>query len=216
SSGCGGEGNRNREEGGVESGGKNGLNSNSNLNVEKKGLLLAIVLDLSVAKCFEFWVQNAVLVVFVRTSDPRIHHMVDPYVVLVDLWLTSPGYPKKIMGYYFYFPPENKIVVVSQWEIERVVELKEIQDEDTSPSKNTSEYLVEAEGFKPPQEIDYEETFSPVADIRDIRIRIAITEFYDYNIWKMCHTPPRRKREARRERESSQHIGIYIEKIKHA
>nr|GEV64295.1 zinc knuckle CX2CX4HX4C [Tanacetum cinerariifolium] len=31
-----------------------------------------------------------------------------------------------------------------------------------------------------------------------------------------CHTPPRRKRETRRERESSQHIGVYIEKLKHA
>ncbi|GJZ24366.1 hypothetical protein Tco_0561825 [Tanacetum coccineum] len=30
-----------------------------------------------------------------------------------------------------------------------------------------------------------------------------------------CHTPPRRKREAQRERESSQHIDVYIEKIKH-
>nr|GEX09680.1 UBN2 domain-containing protein [Tanacetum cinerariifolium] len=32
----------------------------------------------------------------------------------------------------------------------------------------------------------------------------------------LCHTPPRRKYEARRERESSQHIGVYIEKLKHA
>nr|GFA16919.1 Gag/Pol protein [Tanacetum cinerariifolium] len=33
--------------------------------------------------------------------------------------------------------------------------------------------------------VDYEETFSHVADIRAIRIRIAITAFYDYEIWKM-------------------------------
>nr|GEW60833.1 putative retrotransposon Ty1-copia subclass protein [Tanacetum cinerariifolium] len=154
---------------------------------------------------------------------------------------------------------------------ERVVELKEIQDEDTPPSENSSQNLVEAEGFEPPQEdvapehslgdlnepanykaalldpesnkwldamnaemqsmkenqvwrlvdlppsgktvgnkwifkkktdmdgnvhtykarlvtkcytqtygIDYKETFSPVADIRDIRILIAIASFYDY------------------------------------
>nr|GEW06697.1 putative retrotransposon Ty1-copia subclass protein [Tanacetum cinerariifolium] len=30
--------------------------------------------------------------------------------------------------------------------------------------------------------IDYEETFSPVADIRAIRILIAIASFYDYEI----------------------------------
>ncbi|GKD72927.1 retrotransposon protein, putative, ty1-copia subclass [Tanacetum coccineum] len=73
------------------------------------------------------------------------------------------GYPKETMGYYFYFPPENKIVVVrydeffeknliSQEVSGRAVELEEIQDEDTSPSENTSEIPMEVEGFKPPQE----------------------------------------------------------------
>nr|GEZ48956.1 retrotransposon protein, putative, Ty1-copia subclass [Tanacetum cinerariifolium] len=33
--------------------------------------------------------------------------------------------------------------------------------------------------------IDYEETFSPVADIRVIRILIAISAYYDYKIWQM-------------------------------
>nr|GEW69549.1 hypothetical protein [Tanacetum cinerariifolium] len=33
--------------------------------------------------------------------------------------------------------------------------------------------------------IDYEETFSPVADIRAIRILIAIASYYDYEIWQM-------------------------------
>nr|GEV13772.1 hypothetical protein [Tanacetum cinerariifolium] len=33
--------------------------------------------------------------------------------------------------------------------------------------------------------IDYEETFSPVADIRAIRILIDIAVFYDYEIWQM-------------------------------
>nr|GEY55419.1 hypothetical protein [Tanacetum cinerariifolium] len=32
---------------------------------------------------------------------------------------------------------------------------------------------------------DYEETFSPVADIRAIRILISIVAFYDYEIWQM-------------------------------
>nr|GEY59434.1 hypothetical protein [Tanacetum cinerariifolium] len=67
------------------------------------------------------------------------------------------------MGYYFYFLPENKILVaryveffekslISQEVSGRAVELKEIQDEDTSPSKNTSGIPIEAEGFEPPQE----------------------------------------------------------------
>ncbi|GKC63812.1 retrotransposon protein, putative, ty1-copia subclass [Tanacetum coccineum] len=33
--------------------------------------------------------------------------------------------------------------------------------------------------------VDYEETFSPVADIRAIRILIAIAAYYDYEIWQM-------------------------------
>ncbi|GKB16914.1 retrotransposon protein, putative, ty1-copia subclass [Tanacetum coccineum] len=33
--------------------------------------------------------------------------------------------------------------------------------------------------------VDYEEMFSPIADIRAIRILIAIAVFYDYEIWQM-------------------------------
>ncbi|GJY45367.1 retrotransposon protein, putative, ty1-copia subclass [Tanacetum coccineum] len=195
------------------------------------------------------------------------------------------GYPKETMGYYFYFSPENKIVVaryaeffeknlITQEVSGRAMDLKEIQDEDTSPSEITSNIPQEVEGFEPPQPpqeevipvrrserthrapdrlclnveaeehslgdlneptsykavmldsesnkwidamnakiqsimdnmlwvlvdlphrcktagtkgytqlygVDYEETFSPVADIRAIRILISIAAFYDYEI----------------------------------
>nr|GEU59052.1 hypothetical protein [Tanacetum cinerariifolium] len=73
------------------------------------------------------------------------------------------GYPKETMGYYFYFLPENKIVVVrcvefleknliSQELSGRAVELEKIQAEDTSPFKNNSEITTEVEAFKLPQE----------------------------------------------------------------
>ncbi|GKF86511.1 retrotransposon protein, putative, ty1-copia subclass, partial [Tanacetum coccineum] len=42
-----------------------------------------------------------------------------------------------------------------------------------------------AKGFTQTYGVDYKETFSLVADIRDIRIIIAIVGFYDYEIWKM-------------------------------
>ncbi|GJT83753.1 retrotransposon protein, putative, ty1-copia subclass [Tanacetum coccineum] len=75
------------------------------------------------------------------------------------------GYPKETMGYYFYFPPENKIVVaryaeffeknlITQEVSGRAIDLEEIQDEDTSPSEITSEIPMEVEGFEPPQEED--------------------------------------------------------------
>ncbi|GJY46072.1 retrotransposon protein, putative, ty1-copia subclass [Tanacetum coccineum] len=149
--------------------------------------------------------------------------------------------------------------LITQKASKKVVELKEIHEEDTSPYKNISEYHVEGESLKPqinvapvprseriyraPDQlclnveveehslrdlnepanykatvldikyekwldamneemrsikiikstkgytqtygIDYEETSSYVADIRAIRILIAIAVFYDYEIWKM-------------------------------
>ncbi|GKA84653.1 retrotransposon protein, putative, ty1-copia subclass [Tanacetum coccineum] len=142
------------------------------------------------------------------------------------------GYPKETISYYFYFPPENKIVVVRYAEFfeknlitqevsGRAMDLEEIQDEDTSPSKITSEIPMEVLVDLPPgcktvrsklifkkktdmdgivhtykarlvakdytqlYRVDYEETFSPVADIRAIRILISIAAFYDYGIWQM-------------------------------
>nr|GEW28005.1 hypothetical protein [Tanacetum cinerariifolium] len=172
------------------------------------------------------------------------------------------GYPKEPIGYYFYFPPENKIIIaryaeffekslIAQEVSERAIDLEEIQDKDTSPSEITSEIPMQVEGFEPPQEevilicrserthqnptrlclnveadehslwnlneptsykatilnpesnkwldamnaemqsmidnkgVDYEETFSPVVDIRAIRILISIAAFYDYEIWQM-------------------------------
>nr|GFA06624.1 hypothetical protein [Tanacetum cinerariifolium] len=42
-----------------------------------------------------------------------------------------------------------------------------------------------AKGFTQTPGIDYEETFSPVANIRAIRILIAIAAYHDYEIWQM-------------------------------
>nr|GEW86647.1 hypothetical protein [Tanacetum cinerariifolium] len=136
------------------------------------------------------------------------------------------GYPKETMGYYFYFPPENKIVVarcteffeknlITQEVSGRAIDLEEIQDEDTSPSEITSKISMEIDamnaeiqsmidnmvwvlvdlphgcktvgtkGYTQLYEVDYEETFSPVVDIRAIRILISIAAYYDYEIWQM-------------------------------
>nr|GEV95542.1 hypothetical protein [Tanacetum cinerariifolium] len=42
-----------------------------------------------------------------------------------------------------------------------------------------------AKGYTQLYGVDYEETFSPVADIRAIRILISIAAFYDYETWQM-------------------------------
>nr|GEW86245.1 hypothetical protein [Tanacetum cinerariifolium] len=179
--------------------------------------------------------------------------------------VSKKGCPKKTMGYYFYYPSENKIVVeryadflekdfILQKESKRIVEL---EDEDILPSKNTSEHPIEEEKIDPDRlcfnveveehslgdlnepanykealsdpefkkwlvainakmqsmydnkvwrlvvllpnakvvkskwiykkktNIDGKETFSLVADIRAIRILIAISAYYDIKIWQM-------------------------------
>ncbi|GKA81688.1 retrotransposon protein, putative, ty1-copia subclass [Tanacetum coccineum] len=50
---------------------------------------------------------------------------------------------------------------------------------------NTFKACLVAKGFTQAYGVDYGETFSPVADIRAIRILLAIVEFYYYKIWKM-------------------------------
>nr|GFD14827.1 putative retrotransposon Ty1-copia subclass protein [Tanacetum cinerariifolium] len=42
-----------------------------------------------------------------------------------------------------------------------------------------------AKGYTQTLVIDYEETFSPIVDIRDVNILIAIAAFYDYENWQM-------------------------------
>nr|GEU83310.1 hypothetical protein [Tanacetum cinerariifolium] len=170
------------------------------------------------------------------------------------------GYPKETMGYSFYYPPENNVLVarnaefldnslITQEASESLEDLEIIQEEDTHPFIDTSlnhkeddqeidepqsdivpirrstrtlhasnrmclyiddvehelgdlasgssrkrptwmelytykAHLV-ANGYTQTPGIDYEETFSSVADIRAIRILIAIAAYYDYKIWKM-------------------------------
>nr|GEX00106.1 hypothetical protein [Tanacetum cinerariifolium] len=152
------------------------------------------------------------------------------------------GYPKETMGYSFYNPSENKVIVAQNAEFfesklldlkasRSVEDLELIQKEDTNPSEHELGDLGEpanykaalqdpgskkwldainvemqsmkdndtdmdgavyifkarlvAKGFTQTYGVDYEETFSSVADIRAIRILIAIAAYYDYEIWQM-------------------------------
>ena len=40
-----------------------------------------------------------------------------------------------------------------------------------------------AKGFRQIQGVDYDETFSPVAKLKSVRILLAITAYFDYEIW---------------------------------
>ncbi|GJZ33017.1 retrotransposon protein, putative, ty1-copia subclass [Tanacetum coccineum] len=129
------------------------------------------------------------------------------------------GYLKEMMSYYFYFPPENKIVVARTHRAPDClclnVEVEEYSLGDLNEPTNYKAALLDLEsdnwvdamnaemqsmkdnqvwclvdlppnskGFTQTYGVDYEETFSPVADIRAIRIPIAIAAFYDYEIWQ--------------------------------
>ncbi|GKB84389.1 retrotransposon protein, putative, ty1-copia subclass [Tanacetum coccineum] len=56
---------------------------------------------------------------------------------------------------------------------------------DMDGAVHTYKARLVAKGFTQTLGIDYEETFSPVADIRAIRILIAISAFYDYEIYQL-------------------------------
>nr|GEV07513.1 UDP-glycosyltransferase 85C2-like [Tanacetum cinerariifolium] len=98
------------------------------------------------------------------------------------------GFPKEIMGYCFYYPPENKVLVarnaeflenslITQEESGSLEDFEIIQEEDMHPSINTSSHHEEDD-----LEID-----KPQSDIIHIQIRIfiAIAAFYDYEIYQM-------------------------------
>ncbi|GJY52604.1 retrotransposon protein, putative, ty1-copia subclass [Tanacetum coccineum] len=73
-------------------------------------------------------------------------------------------------------PPNDKSVG-SKWLFKKKT--------DMDGNVHTYEAHLVAKGFTRTYGVDYEETFSPIAGIRAIRILIAIAAFYDYEIWKM-------------------------------
>nr|GEV50389.1 retrotransposon protein, putative, Ty1-copia subclass [Tanacetum cinerariifolium] len=160
------------------------------------------------------------------------------------------GYPKETMGYSFYYPPENKVLVArnaeflennhmclyidveehelgdldelanykdalldpesDKWLNVMNVEMQSMKDNevwdlvklppngknvgsnwlfknktDMDGAVHTYKARLVVKGYTQTSWIDYEETFSSIADIRVIRILIAIVAFYDYEIWQI-------------------------------
>ena len=54
---------------------------------------------------------------------------------------------------------------------------------DMDGNVHTFKARLVAKGFKQTHGIDYDETFSPVAMLKSIRILLAIAAYYDYEIW---------------------------------
>ncbi|KAD2804168.1 hypothetical protein E3N88_37545 [Mikania micrantha] len=73
--------------------------------------------------------------------------------------------------------PPNCKTVGSKWVFKKKT--------DMDGNVHTFKARLVAKGFTQTQGIDYEETFSPVAMLKSIRILIAISAYYDYEIWQM-------------------------------
>ncbi|GJU70088.1 retrotransposon protein, putative, ty1-copia subclass [Tanacetum coccineum] len=73
--------------------------------------------------------------------------------------------------------PPNCKTVGSKWLFKKKT--------DMDSNIHTYKAHLVAKGFTQTYGVDYEETFSPVADIKAIRILIAIAAYYDYEIWQM-------------------------------
>ncbi|GJU74025.1 retrotransposon protein, putative, ty1-copia subclass [Tanacetum coccineum] len=73
-------------------------------------------------------------------------------------------------------PPNGK-TVGSKWLFKKKTDMDE--------AVHTYKARLVTKGYTQTLGIDYEETFSHVADIRSIRTLIAITAYYDYEIWQM-------------------------------
>ncbi|GJV07069.1 retrotransposon protein, putative, ty1-copia subclass [Tanacetum coccineum] len=71
--------------------------------------------------------------------------------------------------------PPNGQTVWSKWLFNKKT--------DMDGNVHTFKARLVAKGYTQTYHVDYRETFSPVADIRAIRILLAIPAFYDYEIW---------------------------------
>ncbi|CAN6552325.1 unnamed protein product [Malus baccata var. baccata] len=74
-------------------------------------------------------------------------------------------------------PPEGIVLVGNKWVFKRKI--------GVDGNVDTYKARLVAKGYRQREGIDYEETFSPVAMIKSIRILLAIVAYHDYEIWLM-------------------------------
>nr|GEZ12888.1 hypothetical protein [Tanacetum cinerariifolium] len=107
-------------------------------------------------------------IVPIRRST-RTRHAPDRMCLYIDV-------EEHELGDLVELPPNGKIIG-SKWLFKKKINMDRVL--------HTYKARLVAKGYTQTTGIDYEETFSPVADIRAIRILIAITAYYDYEIWQM-------------------------------
>ena len=74
-------------------------------------------------------------------------------------------------------PPEGIIPIGNKWIYKRKI--------GSDGKVETYKARLVAKGYRQRQGVDYEETFSPVAMLKSIRILLAIAAYHDYEVWQM-------------------------------
>ncbi len=74
-------------------------------------------------------------------------------------------------------PPEGIVLIENKWVFKQKLGCDGMVE--------TYKARLVAKGFRQRQGIDYEDTFSPVAMLKSIRILLTIAAYYDYMIWQM-------------------------------
>ncbi|KAK1607150.1 hypothetical protein QYE76_030823 [Lolium multiflorum] len=73
--------------------------------------------------------------------------------------------------------PDSRKAVENKWIFKRKI--------DADGNITVYKARLVAKGFRQIQGVDYDETFSPVAKLKSVRILLAIAAFFDYEIWQM-------------------------------
>ena len=74
-------------------------------------------------------------------------------------------------------PPEGVKPIECKWIFKRKT--------DADGNVTIHKARLVAKGFRQVQGVDYDETFSPVAMLKSVRILLAIAAYFDYEIWQM-------------------------------
>jgi hypothetical protein len=74
-------------------------------------------------------------------------------------------------------PPDGVKTIECKWVFKKKI--------DVDGNIHIYKARLVAKGFRQIQGVDYDETFSPVAMLKSIRILLAIAAYFDYEIWQM-------------------------------
>src|SRR6266498_5970259 len=127
------------------------------------------------------WYGNPVLEVMLLDHDEPTNYEEAMMSPDSDRWLEA---MKSEIGSMY----ENKVwTLVDLPDDRRAIENKWIFKKKTDADGNVTIYKARlvAKGYRQVQGVDYNETFSPVAKLKSVRIMLAIAAFYDYEIWQM-------------------------------